>query len=230
MRRAPSGSRRCPDGHPFTLAAAGEGGERRGMAVSKAGRKGREPRKGSGGRRSDNGSSKDGLGNKATVQLLQDGEGPGGLAVEHAARVGNQAAGAVVAQRKSDAMVAEHPVLRLGSKGVAVAQLQEALNAAGAQPKVDADGDFGPRTASAVRNFQKAHGLDADGIVGPKTWDTLSFAPLQLTEEPPAGKDDGFRTIKVMGKETPTEEAKAAFELAGIAFDKGDHATAVQYY
>ncbi|HEX2039945.1 MAG TPA: tetratricopeptide repeat protein, partial [Acidimicrobiales bacterium] len=43
-------------------------------------------------------------------------------------------------------------------------------------------------------------------------------------------KDDGFRTIKVMGKETPTEEAKAAFELAGIAFDKGDHATAVQYY
>ncbi len=35
------------------------------------------------------------------------------------------------------------------------------------------DGKFGPGTKASVIDFQKAYGLVADGIIGPKTWDVL---------------------------------------------------------
>ena len=53
-------------------------------------------------------------------------------------------------------------LLREGSRGVAVRQLQDRLGVA-------ADGLFGPLTASAVRAFQRGRGLAADGLVGPRT-------------------------------------------------------------
>ncbi|MCR5855976.1 N-acetylmuramidase domain-containing protein [Mesorhizobium sp. J428] len=58
-------------------------------------------------------------------------------------------------------------LLRMGSKGDAVRDLQTLLRRAG--HAIHVDGDFGPATRDAVRAFQTAAGLDADGIAGPAT-------------------------------------------------------------
>ena len=63
------------------------------------------------------------------------------------------------------------PVLRRGSSGEAVEELQGLLAQAGY--RVSIDGVFGPGTESAVRSFQRDCGLTADGVVGPATWEAL---------------------------------------------------------
>ena len=64
------------------------------------------------------------------------------------------------------------PVIRTGSKGPAVKTAQTLLNAKGYWCG-DVDGDFGSRTATAVKAFQKAKKLTADIIVGADTWKAL---------------------------------------------------------
>jgi Putative peptidoglycan binding domain len=65
--------------------------------------------------------------------------------------------------------------LKPGAKGAAVKQLQRALKAAGYSPGA-IDGSYGPGTESAVKKFQQAHGLVADGIAGTKTLAALRSA------------------------------------------------------
>jgi len=60
----------------------------------------------------------------------------------------------------------DRPTLRRGAKGDLVEEIQAKVGA-----KVD--GDFGPKTEAAVRQFQREHGLVPDGIVGPLTWSAL---------------------------------------------------------
>ena len=69
-------------------------------------------------------------------------------------------------------------ILRIGSAGSDVVALQDILRARGHDPGAS-DGVFGRRTAAAVRAFQAARGLDADGIVGPQT-------RAELADDPPA--------------------------------------------
>lgn len=54
-----------------------------------------------------------------------------------------------------------------GSRGEMVRQIQKAL--AGAGLRVIVDGNFGPITEEAVKEFQKKKGITPDGIVGPAT-------------------------------------------------------------
>ena len=61
------------------------------------------------------------------------------------------------------------PLLKRGSSGTAVRQLQEALKEAGHDPG-PIDGEFGPATETAVRAVQTAAHVTVDGIVGPQTW------------------------------------------------------------
>jgi len=59
-------------------------------------------------------------------------------------------------------------LLKKGSKGLEVKQLQKALG-------VSADGIFGAGTEAVVKKFQEDNGLDADGIVGSKTWEAIGI-------------------------------------------------------
>ena len=57
--------------------------------------------------------------------------------------------------------------LRKGNRGDDVKWMQQRLNVYGAGLAVD--GDFGPVTEAAVREYQLRHGLVVDGITGPAT-------------------------------------------------------------
>ncbi|WP_395812024.1 LysM peptidoglycan-binding domain-containing protein [Archangium minus] len=62
--------------------------------------------------------------------------------------------------------------LRRGESGEAVKKLQAALVKAGHMTQAEMNtgpGTFGPRTESALKEFQRAHGLSADGVYGAKT-------------------------------------------------------------
>lgn len=63
------------------------------------------------------------------------------------------------------------PQLQLGSTGPDVVFLQKRLIAFGYY--LTPDGQFGPKTQSAVRSFQSANGLQPDGVVGALTWAKL---------------------------------------------------------
>ena len=59
------------------------------------------------------------------------------------------------------------PTVGLGDNGAYVESIQTTLGL------LPVDGDFGPVTDSAVKGYQMAYGLPANGIVGPKTWAAL---------------------------------------------------------
>jgi hypothetical protein len=81
-------------------------------------------------------------------------------------------------------------VLKQGSRGDEVRELQTLLNAAGHNLVID--GIFGPKTALAVREYQQANGLTVDGIVGTQTWGSLNGTA-------PAAEGDPATTVKTTG-------------------------------
>jgi len=73
----------------------------------------------------------------------------------------------------------EQPLLKRGSKGDLVVWAQERLLGAGED--VPVTGLYGKLTYAAVRSFQAAHGLPADGKVGTGTWESLlDFTPYRM--------------------------------------------------
>jgi peptidoglycan hydrolase-like protein with peptidoglycan-binding domain len=79
-------------------------------------------------------------------------------------------------------MTTSHTLLRRGSRGPEVTELQRSLNAlptswrTPAMPMLEVDGAFGPLTAEAVRGFQTRARITADGIAGPVTRGKLQEA------------------------------------------------------
>lgn len=65
-----------------------------------------------------------------------------------------------------------YKTIQYGSSGEEVKKLQKELNKYGY--KLDVDGQFGSKTQSAVKDYQKKNNLSVDGIVGDNTWGSLT--------------------------------------------------------
>lgn len=74
--------------------------------------------------------------------------------------------------------------LRQGSSGAEVSKLQQLLEDAGFSPgKID--GQFGPKTAAALKSYQTANNLIVDGIYGPESAASLGGDPQGSEEQAP---------------------------------------------
>src|SRR3546814_2579879 len=71
-----------------------------------------------------------------------------------------------------------YPLLRKPDILPAAGVLQKLLNRGGAGLGVD--GNFGPRTRSAVMDFQRPRRLAVDGAVGVNTWPRVSVGSAKL--------------------------------------------------
>ena len=77
------------------------------------------------------------------------------------------------------------PTIRKGNRNVYVKELQTGLDKLGYSLGIcGIDGDFGTATEKAVREFQRDHGLEQDGICGTKTWAALQEAMAKLNTKP----------------------------------------------
>ena len=75
------------------------------------------------------------------------------------------------------------PTISIGAKSDVVRRLQRALRRTPNLGLV-VDGDFGPATDQAVREFQQGAALVVDGIVGPLTWAALpDGGPMPTLQE-----------------------------------------------
>ncbi len=109
-------------------------------------------------------------------------------------------------------------ILGPGETGQDVVTLQKALNQA-INAGLTTDGDYGPGTERAVREFQQKNGLTVTGVAGPETLKALGIefpqqttpAPqptIQLSPTAPTGatSDMTHQTMQESGRATPVAE------------------------
>jgi len=83
-------------------------------------------------------------------------------------------------------------LLKKGDNNEQVKQLQIKLG-------VDPVGNFGPKTEEAVKKFQAANGLAADGIVGDATWNKIMGTAPAATPAPVVIPSSSFKLDKLKG-------------------------------
>lgn len=82
---------------------------------------------------------------------------------------------AAISYSDADCIDTEMPILQRGEWGPAVAAIQGMLKYHGFFDGNEISGFFGVNTETALLSFQKKHGLETNGVCGPKTWNELSF-------------------------------------------------------
>jgi uncharacterized protein (TIGR02594 family) len=136
--------------------------------------------------------------------------------------------GQIIAIRRADGVEAQgkRPVLRQGSRGAFVLDLQEQLIRLG-YTLGKMDSHFGARTLAAVVAFQSDNELEPDGIVGDRTWTALSTArPRELRPVSKADLADS-RTIKAAGEGKTITAATVTVAGAGAAVGAMEQAVEV---
>jgi len=116
-------------------------------------------------------------------------------------------------------------MLRMGSTGARVRELQALLVRAGHALKVD--GDFGPSTKAAVTAFQRSAGLTVDGVAGPETMRALAAYKAAPDEQPGSlgalqtqeAKQGGAAILGAAGLETASRQIDTAADR--LAFVPG---------
>lgn len=160
------------------------------------------------------------------VLTLGGGIGLGWGALAHRAGQDGPPVAAVAASAGSTA--AGWPLARKGDLLWKARAVQYLLRAHGHD--IEADGDFGVRTAAAVKKFQAAHGLLADGKVGARTWSHLiiridsQHAPRQAVVALQYLLDNSGTATDITGLFTPsttrsleTFQRDRALPVTGIA-------------
>ena len=129
-----------------------------------------------------NGMTADGLAGRKTLSALASAKGgnsaPAGEAVTAApaqAQASAQAQTQVPAPTQAPAQKYKATTLYNGCSGEEVRAMQQALIDLGFF-QGEADGSFGDQTEAAVKAFQRANGLKADGLAGSKTRTVLNSA------------------------------------------------------
>ena len=95
-----------------------------------------------------------------------------------------------------DEVTRQYSLLRLGDRGIAVANFQYYLAYLSrfyqSIPNVPIDGIFGEKTLQAVQAAQRTFGLPVDGIVGRQTWNTVYRAYIGAVSGIPLTFDEGM--------------------------------------
>lgn len=99
------------------------------------------------------------------------------------------------------------PILKAGSQGADVVELQGMLKLLGYYNGA-VNGAYEQSTAAAVSQFQKAAGLSADGIVGSDTWNRLLPPSPRITPSPStatSGSSSSMNPVETFPSPSPSK-------------------------
>lgn len=145
-----------------------------------------------------------------------------------ALNVGNLSVAAIATDRipytlaqAASPVTINRPLLKIGSQGTAVSELQAALKLLGYYTG-SVDGFYQQSTAIAVAQFQQAAGLNPDGVVGPATWTRLFPTPPSARTSPPPTSSDSpassfpVPTIATSDRKNPMPTASNSSTAANL--------------
>ena len=112
-----------------------------------------------------------------------------------------------------------------GSAGDVVTELQNALVGLGFNPG-PVDGAFGELTDAAVKAFQSAKGLDADGVVGDGTWGAIDTAHAEIAAAKVAADAAAAQAAQAAAATAAADAAAAAKAAEEAATAKAAEETA----